>query len=65
MKKIFAASTITRKLQLRRELTNVQQRDILVVDYTSRIKDICDSLASINVTVDEDEMVQVCLEGLA
>ena len=32
---------------------------------TSRIKDICDSLASINVTVEEDEMVQICLGGLA
>ena len=31
-----------------------------VADYTSGIKDICDSLAS-NVTVEEEEMVQICL----
>ena len=31
----------------------------------SKIKDICDSLGSINVTVDKDEMVQVCLGGVA
>ena len=42
MKKLFDASTTTKKL---------------VVDYTPWIKDICDSLASINVTVEEDEMV--------
>ena len=36
-----------------------------VADYTARIKEICDSLASINVIVEEDEIVQVCLGGLA
>ena len=32
-----------------------------VADNTTRLKDICDSLASINVTIEEDEMVKVCL----
>ena len=36
-----------------------------VADYTSKIKDISDSLASIDVDVKEDEMVQVSLTGLA
>ena len=36
-----------------------------VSDYTAKIKSICDSLGSININVDEDEMVQVCLGGLA
>ena len=36
-----------------------------MADYTSKIKEIYDSLSSINVTVEEDEMVQVCLGGLA
>ena len=30
-----------------------------VADYTSKVKEICDSLASVNVNVEEDEMVQV------
>ena len=51
LKKIFAASTIARKLQLRQELSNLRQRDLSVADYTSKIKDICDSLASINFPV--------------
>ena len=38
---------------------------MFVGDYTSRIKEIRDSLTSINMTVDEDEMVQVYLGGLA
>ena len=33
-------STTTRKLQLRQELSNLQQRDLSVADYTSKIKDI-------------------------
>ena len=36
-----------------------------MADYTSKIKDICDSLASIDVKIEEGEMVQVCLGGLA
>ena len=35
-----------------------------MADYTSKIKDICDSLTSVDVNVEEDEMVQVCLGGL-
>ena len=34
-------------------------------DYTLWIKDLCDSLGSIKVTVDDDEMVHICLGGLA
>ena len=36
-----------------------------MADYTSKIKDICDSLASIVVNIEEADMVQICLEGLA
>ena len=36
-----------------------------VTGYTTKIKEIWDALGSINVMVDEDEMVQICLGGLA
>ena len=36
-----------------------------VADYTTKIKEICDSLPSVNVNVKEDKMVQVFLGGLA
>ena len=36
-----------------------------MADYTLKIKDICDSLASIDVNIEESEMVQICLGGLA
>ena len=36
-----------------------------VIDYTMKVKQICDALGSTNVMVDEDEMVLICLGGLA
>ena len=36
-----------------------------VADYTSKIKDIYESLASVDVNVKDDEMVQVYIIGLA
>ena len=36
-----------------------------MTDYTSKIKEICDALGSIDVTVEEDEMIQICLGGLS
>ena len=64
LKMIFAANTATRKLQLRQELNNIQQRDMSINSYTLKIE-LCDSLGSINVNNDDDDMVQICLDGLA
>ena len=36
-----------------------------VSDYTAKIKEICDALGSIDVTIDKEEMVQICLGGPA
>ena len=36
-----------------------------MADYSLKIKEIYDSLGSINGTLEEDEMVEVCLRGLA
>ena len=65
LKKIFAANTMTHKLQFCQELNNVQQRDMSITRYTLKTKGLCDSLCSINVNVEDDEIVQICLGGLA
>ena len=57
LKKVFAAITTAKKLQLRQELSNVRQKHLHVVYYIAWINDICDSLASMTVTVEENEMV--------
>ena len=65
LRKIFAANTTTRKLQLCQELNNIQQRDMYITSYTIKIKELCDLLGSISLNVDDDEMLQICLGGLA
>jgi hypothetical protein len=45
-----------RELQLRQELNNIQQK-MLVANYTSKIKEIDDAMGSIDIIVEEDEMV--------
>ena len=60
LRKIFAANTTARRLQLRQELNNIQQRDMSITTYTLKIKELCDSLGSIGVNIDDDEMVQIC-----
>ena len=44
LKKIITASTTATKLQLRHELRNVRLREMTVADYTSKIKEIDDSV---------------------
>ena len=67
LKRVFATNTTTRKLQLRLELNNIRQGGMPVTNYTTKIKEICetDAFGSIIVTVDEDKMVQICLGWLA
>ena len=52
-------------MQLKQELNSIWQKDMSVIDYNTKIKEICDALGSINVMVDEDEMVHICLSGLS
>ena len=64
LKKIFPASMTTQNLPLHQELNNIQQRDMSITSYILKIKEIWDSLGSISVNVEDDEMVQICLDGL-
>ena len=57
LKKTFAASTMDWKFQILQVLNNIMQRDMFVTDYTLKIKDLCESIISINVPVNDDEMV--------
>ena len=61
---MFAANTRARKIQLKNDLNTVERKNMFVNNYTLKIKSICESLASINVTVDDDDKIEVCLRGL-
>ena len=64
LRKIFTENTTARRLQLGQELKNIQQRDISIMTYTLKIKELCDSLGSISVNIDDEEMVQICLGAM-
>ena len=49
---------------MKSELHIVEKKNMSINDYTLKIKSICESLASINVTVDDDDKVEVCLRSL-
>ena len=57
LKEIFTENTRARKLQFCQQLNNLWQREMCVPDYTLKIKEVCELLDSINVTVEEEEMV--------
>ena len=45
-------------------MNTVKKEKLSINDYTLKIKGICESLASIGVSVDDDDKVEVCLHGL-
>ena len=61
---LFETSTKARKLQLKNDLNTVEKKSMSINDYALKIKSICESLASIGVSVDDDDKVEVCLRGL-
>jgi hypothetical protein len=62
--KLFAVNTKARKLQLKTELNTLEKGKMSVNEYALKIKSICESLASINVKVEDDDKVEICLRGL-
>ena len=62
--KFFASNTRARKIQLKTDLNTVEQKNQSINEYTLKIKNICENLASINARVDDDDKIEVCLRGL-
>ena len=60
----FAVNTKARKLLLKTELNTLEKGKMSVNEYALKIKSICESLSSINVKVEDDDKVEVCLRGL-
>ena len=63
--KPFVVNTKARKLlQLKPELNTLEKGKMFVNEYALKIKSICESLASINVKIEDDDKVEICLRGL-
>lgn len=61
---MYETNTKARKLQLKDELNTVEKKSLSINDYALKIKGICESLASIGFTMDDDDKIEVCLCGL-
>ncbi|MCO5612597.1 hypothetical protein L7F22_066865 [Adiantum nelumboides] len=61
---VDTTNTIARKIQLKNELNTIKKQNLLINDYTLKIKGIAESLASIGVQVEDDDKVEICLHGL-
>ena len=62
--KIYKTNTKARKLHLKNNFNMVSKKNLSINEYTLKIKGIVESLASIGVTVEDDDKVEVCLRGL-
>ena len=49
---------------MKTELNTLEKGKMSVNEYALKINNICESLASINVKVEDDDKVEICLRGL-
>jgi len=61
---MFQTNTKARKVQLKQELHIMEKKNMFINEYSLKIKGIVESLAFINVSVDDDDLVSVYLNGL-
>jgi hypothetical protein len=62
--KMYNTNTQARKMQLKQELHNLQKDKMNINDYSTKVKNLADALASIGALVDDEDLVAVTLNGL-
>jgi hypothetical protein len=62
--KMYSTNTQARKMQLKQELHNLQKNKMNINDYSTKVKNLADALASIGAPVDDENLVAVTLNGL-
>jgi hypothetical protein len=62
--KMYSTNTQARKMQLKQELHNLQKNKMNINDYSTKVKNLADALASIGAPVDDEDLVTVTLNGL-
>ncbi len=62
--KMYSTNTQARKMQLKQELHNLQKNKMNINDYSTKVKNLADALASIGAPVDDEDLVAVTLNGL-
>jgi len=62
--KMYNTNTQTCKMQFKQELHNVQKNKMNISDYSTKVKNLVDALASIGAPVNDEDLVDVTLNGL-
>jgi hypothetical protein len=62
--KMYITNTKARKMQLKQELHNLQKNKMNINDYSTKVKNLIDALASIGAPIDDEDLVAVTLNGL-
>ncbi len=62
--KMYNTNTQAYKMQLKQKLHNLQKNNMNINDYSTKVKNLADALASIGAPVDDEDLVVVTLNGL-
>jgi hypothetical protein len=62
--KMYNTNTQTCKMQLKQELHNLQKNKMNISDYSTKVKNLANVLASIGALVDDEDLVAMTLNGL-
>jgi len=62
--KMYSTNTQARKMQLKQKLHNLHKNKMNISDYSTKVKNLADALASIGAPVDDEDLVAVTLNGL-
>jgi len=62
--KMYSTNTQAHKMQLKQKLHNLQKNKMNISDYSTKLKNLADVLASIGAPVDDEDLVAVTLNGL-
>jgi hypothetical protein len=61
---MYSTNTQARKMQLKQELHNLQKNKMNISDYSTKVKNLANALASIGAPIDDEDLVVVTLNGL-
>jgi hypothetical protein len=62
--KMYSTNTQARKMQLKQELHNLQKNKMNISDYSIKVKNLANALASIGAPIDDEDLMAVTLNGL-
>ncbi len=62
--KIYNTNTQARKMQFKQKLHNLLKNKMNINDYSTKVKNITNALASIRALIDDEDLMAVTLNGL-